>query len=870
MIFRSRERQLRADIRQMNTLVDAIVSERKTSREPGKPDLLNVMLSGVDKKSSEGLDDVNIRHQIITFLIAGHETTSGLLSFAIYYLLNHPDVLARCSEEVDQVLGADLSARPTYLQVNRLAYVSQVLKETLRLSPTAPAFAVTPYEDTVIGGHYAIKKGQHVSILLPMLHRDRTVWGERAEVFDPDNFSPDAEKSRPPNCYKPFGSGQRTCIGQQFAMHEAALVLGMILQRFDLVGDAGYELRLQETLTIKPACLRIKVRPRERQVAPPQAASSPGAPTPAPPPIMARHGTRLLVLYGSNMGSSEEIARKVAQDGEAAGFATSLAPLDDYAGRLPAEGLVAVASASYNGTPPDNAVAFCQWLSDDKLPAGALNGVRYTVFGCGNRDWAATFQAIPRLIDARLAALGARRIYRLGEGDARDDFDGQFQSWYKSLWTTAAGEFGLKLGEPSAASREPLYAIEYVARQPNGGPAGHSGGVPMVVRINRELQSPADAGPPERSTRHIEIELPAGVSYRAGDHFGVVPRNDPTLIRRVASRFGVDPNARLKLHQTGTRPSFLPVGRWISLGPLLGEHVELQDVATRGQIQMLADHTESPATKHALTALAGEDEAFRTKVLVPRVSVLDLLDEFPACALPLNVFLELLPPLAPRYYSISSSPLASPAHCAITVAIVDAPARSGHGGYKGVCSNYLARRSAGDEIEGFAKDTKSHFRLPAEPRLPIIMIGPGTGLAPFRGFLQERAALKARGEPVGRAMLFFGCRHPSRDFIYEAELRAFAEHGVAELHTAFSRVDAKTKSYVQDRLLAAQDDVWALIEAGARIYICGDATKMAPDVRRALVTVCMAKTGADAERAEHWLGEMTAADRCLVDVWASS
>jgi cytochrome P450/NADPH-cytochrome P450 reductase len=220
------------------------------------------MLSGVDKKSGERLDDLNIRYQVITFLIAGHETTSGLLSFAIYFLLQNPEVLARAYEEVDRVLGPDPSGPPSYAQVNQLTYLDQVLKESLRLWPTAPVFALSPHKETMIGERYRMKKPYQIVVLTPMLHRDPAVWGERAEVFDPANFSREAERRRPANAYKPFGNGQRACIGRQFALQEAALVLGMVLQRFKLIDHTGYRLQLKETLTIKPDGFRIRVRRR--------------------------------------------------------------------------------------------------------------------------------------------------------------------------------------------------------------------------------------------------------------------------------------------------------------------------------------------------------------------------------------------------------------------------------------------------------------------------------------------------------------------------------------------------------------------------------------------------------------------------------
>jgi cytochrome P450/NADPH-cytochrome P450 reductase len=299
--------------------------------------------------------------------------------------------------------------------------------------------------------------------------------------------------------------------------------------------------------------------------------------------------------------------------------------------------------------------------------------------------------------------------------------------------------------------------------------------------------------------------------------------------------------------------------------------VELQDVATRKQIKTLADFTECPPEKAKLLALCENDEIYRKEVLGKHKMLIDLLEEFPACELPFNIFLEMLPPLRPRYYSISSSPLMNEKTCSITVAVVDAPARSGHGIYHGVCSSYLAKMGKGRNLYAFVRDTGSAFRLPEDPAVPVIMVGPGTGIAPFRGFLQERAALKAQGENVGKALLFFGCRHPEQDFIYEQELKDFEQKGVSEVFVAFSRQNPEVKVYVQDILGGDhQDKVWELIEQGAYIYVCGDASKMAPAVRLAFAKIYANKTGVDMPTAEAWIDDLAKQERYLVDVWAAS
>jgi cytochrome P450/NADPH-cytochrome P450 reductase len=879
---RPRQARMAADAEYLNSVVDRIIRDRKAERDASgddkKTDLLDYMLAGVDRKTGERLSDENIRYQIITFLIAGHETTSGLLSFALYYLLTNPDVLARATDEVDRVFGTDLTVKPAMKQVGALVYVGQILKEALRLWPTAPAFGLLAYKDEVIGGRYAIKARQQITLLLPALHRDPSVWGERAELFDPDNFTPERERARPQNAYKPFGNGQRACIGRQFAMQEATLVIGMILQRFRLVDHQRYVLRVKETLTLKPEGLKIKVRPRVHTsvtaAAPPARAQSNGAaPAAAPPARIPSHGTPLLVLFGSNLGTSEEIARGIADAATAQGFAVRIGWLDDYAGKLPVEGGVLIVCASYNGAPPDNAAGFHRWLGDGMAP-NVLAGVRYTVFGCGNRNWASTYQAIPRFLDQKLAEFGAERLFERGEGDAQEDLDAQARAWRFALWKSVAAELGVAFDAGAEADSRPRYTFEIVAPPQANAVAAVHGATALRVVENRELQTlrQAQGDTDVRSTRHLEIALPDGTAYSVGDHLGVVAENPRAVVERALLRFRFANDTYVRLQAVSARTSALPVDTPIAVERILSHFVELQHTATRKQIEIMAEHTQCPNTKPRLQRLAnddGDESPYKSEVKRPRRSVLDLLEDHPACELPFDVFLDMLPAMTPRYYSISSSPLAEPGRCSITVGVVREPAWSGNGIFEGVASTYLHGHGAGSAIDAFVKDSKSGFRLPEDPARPIVMIGPGTGLAPFRGFLQERAALRARGAVLGPAMLFFGCRHPDRDYLYRDELEAHAAGGIAELHVAFSRL-GDTKTYVQHRIEEQADRVWELLEAGAVIYVCGDGSRMEPDVRAALGGLFRRKTGGDEAAAQAWLDGLTTAGRYHLDVWAGT
>jgi cytochrome P450/NADPH-cytochrome P450 reductase len=880
LFMRARRTDMAADVAFMNNMVDEIVAERRKNAEAAaaKKDMLGAMMTGVDKVTGEQLDDVNIRYQINTFLIAGHETTSGMLSCAIYAMLKHPEVLRKAYEEVDRVLGPDVDAKPTFQQVTQLQYISQILKEALRLWPPAPAYGITPLQDETVGGKYKLKKNTFITVLVMALHRDPSVWGPNPDAFDPENFSREAEKKRPVNAWKPFGNGERACIGRGFAMHEAALALGMILQRFKLLDHTRYQMHLKETLTIKPDGFKIKVRPRldkDRTIVAnrPGAAVADTSGAAALARVRPGHNTPLLVLYGSNLGTAEDLAHRVADLAEVNGFATKLAPLDDYVGNLNDQGAVIIFCASYNGAPPDNAAQFVKWLNSD-LPRDAFKGVRYGVFGCGNSDWLATYQSIPRMIDEQIAAHGGTPAVARGEGDARDDLDGQFEKWFASVREIAVKEFSIDTGFTREANDEPLYKIEPVAHSAVNTVMVSGGAVPVKVLVTEELQNRSGANPSMRSTRHIEIELPENITYRVGDHLSVIPRNDPALVDAVARRFGFLPADQVRLHVATGRRAQLPVDNAVSVGRLLTEFVELQQVATRKQIQIMSEHTRCPMTKPKLEALIGDDpassERYRSEILTKRKSVYNLIDEFPACELPFHTYLEMLSLLSPRYYSISSSPaVAGASKCSVTVGVVDAPANSGRGTYKGVCSNYLSSRRAGDTVYAIVRETKAGFRLPDNPSTPIIMVGPGTGLAPFRGFLQERAAMKAKGQSLGPSMLFFGCRHPEQDFLYADELKGFADQGITELHVAFSRASTP-RSYVQDLIAAQKDAVWKLIEAGAIIYVCGDGGKMEPDVKRVLMTIYRERTGADEAAAAQWIDTMGIQNRYVLDVWAGS
>jgi cytochrome P450/NADPH-cytochrome P450 reductase len=518
----------------------------------------------------------------------------------------------------------------------------------------------------------------------------------------------------------------------------------------------------------------------------------------------------------------------------------------------PGECALVVVASSYNGNPPDNATRFYEWLHEPTIPTETLKGVRYTVFGCGNRQWSSTYQAVPTFMDQALERKGAQRVYQLGAGDASGDFDGMFQTWYQQLWPALGRAFSLDLAQqPQPAVAGPLYRLEVTQGELTPSPYVSSySAVPLTVLINEELQNQTGRTP--RSTRCIEVELPTDVSFKAGDHLGVLAYNPIEDIERLANRYGCDERTVVRIHKNDTRRTTLPIGTHMRVNSILAAYLELHELATRRQIKHLIEYTELAAEKQHLNSLVGGDEEseqrYRQEVLEKRLTLMDLLEMLPSCDVPAGLLLEFLPPMRPRYYSIGSSALVDPHRCRITVGVVEALSWSGKGIFKGTGSTFLSRRKAGEVIYGFVQDTKSSFKHPEDPALPIIMVSAGTGLAPFMGFLQERVALKKQGKQVGPSLLFFGCRHPEQDFIYQDELESYELQGLTQLYVAFSRGRPRQQAYVQDKILEQKDLVWQFIQQGAPTFICGDMERMVPGVAQAYRTLYQQVRGTPAQK----------------------
>ncbi|EJD54178.1 cytochrome P450 [Auricularia subglabra TFB-10046 SS5] len=806
----------KADMKMMMDLAREIVEERRTN-PVDKKDLLNAMLNGRDPKTGKQLTDKSIMEQMITFLIAGHETTSGLLSFLMYEVLKHPEVYTKLRAEIDGVVGSE-RMRPEHL--GRLPYLSAVMREVLRLCSPINGFGVRSFEDEVVGGKYLIPKGQTVLVTASAVHLDPEVYGDDAEEFKPERML-DANFEMQPKSWLPFGNDARACIGRAFAWQEAQMAVVTLFQKFEFeLVDPSYTMQLKQTLTIKPEGLRIYAIPRK------DTSFSLGlAPTLATAKklevAMPDTSTRgafeatqpLHVLYGSNTGSCEMFAQRLANEAADHGFRATVGTLDSAAEELSTDGAVVIITASFEGEPPDNAGRFVKYIESLSPENAPLAGVRYAVFGCGNHDWVHTYQRVPKLLDAALEAGGAERLLDRGEADAAGaQFFESFDEWEGKLWEKLAETYNIAAPGNSARG----LTIELSAPTQRASQLHQADAQLGIVTGNRLLTKPGAI-----DKHHLEIQLPAGMTYRAGDYLAVLPTNPEASVRRVLFRFNLTTEQAMTI--TSSSPTTLPTDRPVNVHEVFSGYVELGQPATRKNVEQLMQYApESSKTRDDLHHLL---DHYVSEVLEKRLSVLAIVETHPDIDVPLATFLGMLPAMRVRQYSISSSPLWDPSRVTLTLGVLRTPALADSRElFQGVASTFIASLQPGDRVQVAVRPSGAAFHLPPTPETPIVMFSSGSGIAPMRGFIQERAAQKAAGRKVGRALLFFGCRSPDVDFLYvDDELKDWVAQGVVDVRPAFSRAPELSEGckYVQERVWHDRAEVIAALESDAKFYTCG-------------------------------------------------
>lgn len=532
---------------------------------------------------------------------------------------------------------------------------------------------------------------------------------------------------------------------------------------------------------------------------------------------------KVTVLWGSQTGNSENLAKKASKALKKSGFAPEVFDMAYYdKQQLSDEKLLLIVTSTYgDGDPPDNAIDFHSWLHGDLAPQ--LSHLKFSVLSLGDSDYP-DYCKCGIEFDERLQALGASQLYPRVDCDV--DFDDGFAEWRAGVLTALGTQ-----AAPTDDSEDEIFD-GYSKKHP----------FPSAVLKNINLNGAGST----KQTHHIELSLEGSeLSYAAGDALGVCSLNPPEIVDEI-----------LKALPFNTKEEVpLPGGGEASLRDALISHYDIRKL-TKAFVVTWQERSGSPMLR---AIVESEDKEAMDEFIWGR-ELIDLVLDFPADFSDGEEFVSILKKLQPRLYSIASSPKAHPGEVHLTVGIVRYHSHYRNRG--GVCSTFLADRTGGLNPGVFVHHNKA-FRLPDNTDSDVIMVGPGTGIAPFRAFLEERRATQAQG----RNWLFFGDQHVDCDFIYRDELLQLQEEGTLNrLDTAFSR-DQAEKIYVQTRMLEKGADLWQWLKNGASFYVCGDASRMAKDVDITLHEIAQKFGGFSEDEAIEFINELRKTKRYCRDVY---
>ena len=553
----------------------------------------------------------------------------------------------------------------------------------------------------------------------------------------------------------------------------------------------------------------------------------PGAVAVAPTPAVA---ASITVISASQTGNARRVSEQLRDDLTAAGLSVTLVNAGDYKFKQIAQEklLLVVASTQGEGEPPEEAVALHKYLFSKKAPQ--LTGTAFAVFGLGDTSYE-NFCQTGKDFDTRLGELGAERL--LDRADADVDFKAAAEAWRNQVVEV------LKQRVPQATPAQAQASVAGSVAQVLSSPYSKESPLTATLAVNQKITGRNS----DKDVRHLEIDLgDSGLSYQPGDALGVWYHNDPDLVEEIIGLVWRTGDEKITLN-----------GQTLTLREALTDHLEL----TQNTTVIVEKYASLSRDERLIELLADKHQLQQYAQTIP---LPDMIRQAPA-DLDAEQLVAMLRPLTPRLYSIASAQeeVGNEVHITVGVVRYDVEGRARTGG----ASGYLADRLEEEgELRVFIEHN-DNFRLPANPQTPVIMIGPGTGIAPFRAFIQQRAAEGAEG----LNWLFFGNPHFTEDFLYQVEWQRYVKEGVlSRIDLAWSR-DQNHKVYVQDKLREQGAEVWRWIEKGAHIYVCGDANRMAKDVEQALLELLAEHGGMDAEQADEFLSELRVERRYQRDVY---
>ncbi|MCP1183990.1 assimilatory sulfite reductase (NADPH) flavoprotein subunit [Paenibacillus sp. 1781tsa1] len=556
------------------------------------------------------------------------------------------------------------------------------------------------------------------------------------------------------------------------------------------------------------------------------------APTTGVAPESAKPVSReVTVLFGSQTGNSSGLSKKLAKKLEEQGLQVTLSSMGDFKpnGLKKIENLLIIVSTHGEGEPPDNAIPLHEFLNSKRAPK--LEGLRYSVLALGDTSYE-FFCQTGKDFDKRLQELGGTALVPRVDCDV--DFDEAAAEWMNEVLASLS----------STSAGASTVTTEAVTAAVSGRESEYDRTNPFKAEVLENLNLNGRGS--DRETRHIELSLEgSSLDYEPGDSLGVFPENHPRLVDELIAAMGWNADERVTVNKNGDQASVYEA---------LLRYFEITAV-TKPVVEQLAKLN----PESGLTALLADESEFRT--VMNSCDLLDLVQDYHLKGIPAAEFVAVLRKIPARLYSIASSSKSFPDEVHLTVRTVRYEAR-GRERY-GVCSVHLAERiEAGDTLPVYIQHNPN-FKLPENPDTPIIMVGPGTGVAPFRSFLGEREETGAEG----KTWLFYGDQHFSTDFLYQTEWQRWLKDGVlTKMDVAFSR-DTEQKVYVQHRMLEHSKELYQWLQEGASVYICGDEKKMAHDVHAALTTILEQEGGLSPEQASEYLTRLQQEKRYQRDVY---
>ncbi|KAL1618372.1 hypothetical protein SLS56_010590 [Neofusicoccum ribis] len=638
---------------------------------------------------------------------------------------------------------------------------------------------------------------------------------------------------------------------------------------------------------------------------------------------MDETGKNCVVFYGSQTGTAEDYASRLAKEGASRfGLKTMVADLEDYdyenLDTFPEDKIAVFVLATYGeGEPTDNAVEFYEFVTseDSSYSEGAtpadepLKNLKYVAFGLGNNTYE-HYNSMVRNVDKAFTKLGATRIGAAGEGDdGAGTMEEDFLAWKEPMWAALTEAMQL---EEREAVYEPVFDVEEKAEL-NAQDATVYLGEPNKNHLEGQSKGPYNAHNPyiapiaesreiftagERNCLHLEVDISgSNLTYTTGDHIAVWPTNPGKEVDRFLQILGLGNKRDTVISVKGTDPTAkVPFPAPTTYDAVVRYHMEICAPVSRQFVSSLAQFAPNDTIKAEMAKIGGDKDYFQEKVAHLNLNIAQLLELQSNgeqwSKVPFSIMIEGLHKIQPRYYSISSSSLVQKDKISIT-AVVESVEKAGAPHIvKGVTTNYLLAlkqkqhgvaepdphglnyaltgpRNKYDGIHVPVHVRHSNFKLPSDPSKPIIMVGPGTGVAPFRGFVQERAAQAAAGENVGKTLLFFGCRRSDEDFLYQEEWEQYKKDlgDKFEMHTAFSR-EGPSKVYVQHKIQENAELVDQLLQQKAYFYVCGDAANMARAVNELLGQIISKQRGLPESKGEEIVKSMRASNQYQEDVWS--